>query len=724
MAGHLLILILTYLAFEVKGQVLRAPKLLVDPPVITEKATVTLNCQTPSPVSECFYIIGGKPAKQFSCLKKLTGTELLSIVKQSPPTEIKVKCFYLQTSASPHSDSFSITIQPLFPPTLIIDPPVIAETDSVTLNCQTPSFVAVSRCYFYTLSGRILRDSSCVQTLTGTDLMVNQRPPAEVKLKCSYIVNQGETDSPSPHSAFTSVTVQTLFPPTLIIDPPVITETDSVTLNCQTPSSVSVSRCYFYTLSGRILGDSSCVQTLKGADLMVNKHLPVEVKLKCYYTVNHGEADSPSPHSAFTSVTVQTLFPPTLIIDPPVITETDSVTLNCQTPSSVSVSRCYFYTLSGRILGDSSCVQTLKGAELMVNKHLPAEVKLKCYYSVNHGEADSPSPHSAFTSVTVQSQKPHKSVLRGESVVIVCSLPGSVKDDTRCNLYFGESTRPQITATTWGRKTSNKQRICQFFIPVNELLRFLDVVQKKDVSCDYSLSDSSVSPRSDGFSLTDIVNTESNKKPGLTMTPELVTDFTNVPTSDASPLNPTSEHNTAEIMTDPTISLTSAALHPTSEHKPTDQTPLCTSKVSVLNVTQQKQDSSNKETVTWILKWVILVAACGVILGVISLGLAFCCNKGKNDKHIHKRPQAKGNGDLMLTTQLHCGEMGKDPPANNTAYSQITCVPGSEMLNEQKPQNTDPDIYHVYATIPEDQTSPAHGLASTVYLCFNHRLDY
>ncbi|XP_029990912.1 uncharacterized protein LOC115419975 isoform X2 [Sphaeramia orbicularis] len=516
MAGHLLILILTYLAFEVKGQVLRAPKLLVDPPVITEKATVTLNCQTPSPVSECFYIIGGKPAKQFSCLKKLTGTELLSIVKQSPPTEIKVKCFYLQTSASPHSDSFSITIQPLFPPTLIIDPPVIAETDSVTLNCQTPS--------------------------------------------------------------------------------------------------------------------------------------------------------------------------------------------------SVSVSRCYFYTLSGRILGDSSCVQTLKGAELMVNKHLPAEVKLKCYYTVNHGEADSPSPHSAFTSVTVQSQKPHISVHRDESFVIVCSLPEHVKDDTRCNLYFGESTRPQITANAWGKKTSDKQRICQFFIPVNELLRCLDVVQKKDVSCDYSLSDSSVSPRSDGYSLTDIVNTESNKKPVLTMTPELVTDFTNIPTSDASPLNPTSEQDTAEIMTDPTISLTSAALHPTSEHKPTDQTPLCTSKVSVLNVTQQKQDSSNKETVTWILKWVILVAACGVILGVISLGLAFCCNKGKNDKHIHKRSRAKGNGNLMLTTQLHCGEMGKDPPANNTAYSQITCVPGSEMLNEQKPQNADPDVYHVYATIPEDQTSPAHGL--------------
>ncbi|XP_029990916.1 uncharacterized protein LOC115419982 isoform X2 [Sphaeramia orbicularis] len=399
MAGHLLILILTYLAFEVKGQVLRAPKLLVDPPVITEKATVTLNCQTPSPVSECFYIIGGKPAKQFSCLKKLTGTELLSIVEQSPPTEIKVKCFYLQTSASPHSDSFSITIQPLFPPTLIIDPPVIAETDSVTLNCQTPS--------------------------------------------------------------------------------------------------------------------------------------------------------------------------------------------------SVSVSRCYFYTLSGRILGDSSCVQTLKGAELMVNKHLPAEVKLKCYYTVNHGEADSPSPHSAFTSVTVQSQKPHITVHRDESFVIVCSLPGSVKDDTRCNLYFGESTRPQITATTWGRKTSNKQRICQFFIPVNELLRYLDVVQKKDVSCDYSLSDSSVSPRSDGFSLTDIVNTESNKKPGLTMTP--VTDFTNIPTSDASPLNPTSEYNTTEIMTDPTISLTSAAPpYPTSEHKPTE---------------------------TWMWNLLVVVGVCEGSVGVVLLGL-------------------------------------------------------------------------------------------------------
>ena len=101
------------------------------------------------------------------------------------------------------------------------------------------------------------------------------------------------------------------------------------------------------------------------------------------------------------------LLPPTLTVNPPVITETDSVILNCQTPASVSVTQCYFYTLSGgtvRVL--VSCLQTLTGPELlmMANQTSPAEIKVKCYYTVKRGETNSPSPHSDTTSIMIQSE--------------------------------------------------------------------------------------------------------------------------------------------------------------------------------------------------------------------------------------------------------------------------------------------------------------------------------
>ena len=97
-----------------KFSALLPPTLTVDKLVITETDSVTLNCQTPPSVSVsvCFFrILSGEPAKTFSCLKTLTGTELLKISHQSSPAEVKVKCFYLQISQSPDSNTFSIIIR-------------------------------------------------------------------------------------------------------------------------------------------------------------------------------------------------------------------------------------------------------------------------------------------------------------------------------------------------------------------------------------------------------------------------------------------------------------------------------------------------------------------------------------------------------------------------------------------------------------------------------------
>ncbi|XP_068999211.1 uncharacterized protein [Embiotoca jacksoni] len=131
--------------------------------------------------------------------------------------------------------------------------------------------------------------------------MANRRSPAEIKINCLYRVQQPE-ELWSPYSDIFSITVQTPLPPELAVNPPVVTETDSVTLNCQTPPSVSVSQCHFYTLSGGTVREFPCQNTLTGTEMLAIANLssPAEVKVNCYYIVKH-----PSPYSNLSSITIQ-----------------------------------------------------------------------------------------------------------------------------------------------------------------------------------------------------------------------------------------------------------------------------------------------------------------------------------------------------------------------------------------------------------------------------------
>ncbi|XP_065810425.1 uncharacterized protein [Labrus bergylta] len=204
---------------------------------------------------------------------------------------------------------------------------------------------------------------------------------------------------------FNGIQTEARLPPKLTVNSAVIKETDSVTLNCQTPSSVSVSQCYYQTLSGETVRIFSCLQTLTGSELLKMDHQSssAEVKVKCFYTVQSGGRNVPSPHSDTVSISIQTLPQPDLMVDPTVITETDSVTLKCQTPSSVS--QCYYQTLSGGTVKILSCLQTLTGSELLKMDHQSssAEVKVKCFYIVQNGDRNTPSPHSDTVSISIQS---------------------------------------------------------------------------------------------------------------------------------------------------------------------------------------------------------------------------------------------------------------------------------------------------------------------------------
>ncbi|XP_062420012.1 uncharacterized protein LOC119194023 isoform X4 [Pungitius pungitius] len=104
----------------------------------------------------------------------------------------------------------NIQTQVIDPPKLIMSSAVITETGTVTLECRAPSSPPVNHCYFIFVSVKHPKGFTCLQTLTGTELlkMSHQGAPAEVKVQCFYTVMFGDVNKPSPHSITSSITIQ------------------------------------------------------------------------------------------------------------------------------------------------------------------------------------------------------------------------------------------------------------------------------------------------------------------------------------------------------------------------------------------------------------------------------------------------------------------------------------------------------------------------------------
>ncbi|XP_047438304.1 uncharacterized protein LOC125006374 isoform X2 [Mugil cephalus] len=129
----------------------------------------------------------------------------------------------------------------------------------------------------------------------------------------------------------------------------------------------------------------------------------------------------------------------------------------------------------------------------------------------------------SFHKIQVQGQRPELSGHHTEDdYIFTCSLPASVEHDTTCNLYFGEESRPVVTAKTWKTRSSKtNQLFCLFTVQTNDLWRHLCSVQQKDVSCDYRLeyeanTTLSLAPRSDRYNLRDFFQNESNERRRVT----------------------------------------------------------------------------------------------------------------------------------------------------------------------------------------------------------------
>lgn len=95
---------------------------------------------------------------------------------------------------------------------------------------------------------------------------------------------------------------------------------------------------------------------------------------------------------------------PKLTVSRSEITETDSVKLKCEAPSSVPMSQCSFYSSTGATVKELPCLTTLTATELlkMANLKSPATVKLNCFYTTQPGAPN--SPYSNFSNIIIQSQ--------------------------------------------------------------------------------------------------------------------------------------------------------------------------------------------------------------------------------------------------------------------------------------------------------------------------------
>ncbi|KAM4587242.1 uncharacterized protein PAE49_023269 isoform 4-T4 [Odontesthes bonariensis] len=356
--------------------------------------------------------------------------------------------------------------------------------------------------------------------------------------------------------------------------------------------------------------------------------------------------------------------------------------------------------------------------------------------------------------IQARGQKPELSVQQHDAdVIFVCSLPGSVKHNTTCNLYFGEDGSPVRTLTVRESRSSKKNPwICQFFLPVDNILKRLLLVQQKDASCDYSLENklNSFSPRSDPRSLADYVKGVSNSAVTMRTAKSTVSKFNFFTPTASVNLKPVS-HRTQNTDTLTTVSTTakstvsklsfststaSVNLKPVS-HRPQNTDTLTTVSTTGLTVSHRLTSAhatsghttsgsdnhnptidmssttrttgnvtsgNNKTEITDMWRIVAAVAGGGITAGIIVLVLTCLRVKKKNETPSHKRTRGNLTDDFICMNDIDKGGMS---PSNNGVYSVITsppggdCPAGTEKLNRQKPQLEDSDVYHVYCTIPE-----------------------
>ncbi|KAJ7999438.1 hypothetical protein DPEC_G00194440 [Dallia pectoralis] len=514
--GHLfLCLLCLFYAFQnIKAHDPPQPSLTVSPTAIREKDSVQLICETPpsASVSHCYFTLKGRIEFPLStgCQWNLTGNHLVKWTGQESPAVVKIQCQYSATNwqyRSIYSGPSTVTIQD--DPQLTVSPTAITERDSVQLICETPPSLSVSHCYFNMGGGSSLPDSSCKQSVTGTQLLTwaGQPLPAVVQVKCYYTVF-GRTRR-SPFSNQVSVTIQDMLldllgdlmisdlttestsstavsagstvsshSDSINPDRPTTSLTSPLTPTATTSGGQCFTKCFVNHqnsnlavgvasgVGGFLLGLTAvclCKKTKKN-----NSQRPQAEQDDHNESLMIGDISSGGlvSRNGIYSVVVylQSTDPPqpSLTVSPTAIREKDSVQLICETPPSASGSQCYFTFKFVEFPLSTDCQQTLTGNDLVkwTGQSSPAVVKMQCQYSVTNWKYR--SIYSEPSTVTIQDD-PQLTVsptviTERDSVQLICETPASASGSP-CYFNMGggsslpdSSCKQSVTGTqllTW-----------------------------------------------------------------------------------------------------------------------------------------------------------------------------------------------------------------------------------------------------------------------------------
>ncbi|XP_024283600.1 uncharacterized protein LOC112254881 isoform X9 [Oncorhynchus tshawytscha] len=357
-----------------------------------------------------------------------------------------------------------------------------------------------------------------------------------------------------------------------------------------------------------------------------------------------------------------------------------------------------------------------------------------------------------FQYIKAQVQKPVISTSHNEEdFIITCLIPGLAGNDTSCNLYIGEKNKPFLKTQICKKKTQkNNQWYCTFSVTEDDLIRHLQSVRSKEVSCDYRVSSgpNSLSPRSDGYSFTvllDLVEVHISD-------PTTITAGLTSPLTPSTAVNPTSGWNVLSTLTTDTAKISTEVRPTTSLTSPlTPSTAVTTTSGSTVRSTLTTDTTlsptEGKSSTKSILSGQVWQAALAVVsgVGVFLVGLTAFCLCRSTKKNNSPRPTARQDDDnqydLVLgamsnAAMMDSGEAGiyslitsvpatflpsgpvqvsahEDVDSGNTGIYRLITAPRTSIPsgpieeNGQSLENYTTDTYHIYCSIPDKLANSA-----------------
>ncbi|XP_056591102.1 uncharacterized protein LOC130410449 [Triplophysa dalaica] len=414
---ELFIIIALHLLMMVQSS--EGPNMKVSPDVVRESKSVHLNCESPADVTviQCYFYANGEKYKDIklspSCDLSLTGAEVLLWTGLKSPVSLDIACYYTTDVSgvlkpSDHSPPVTLTIlDDLIKPIISVDD--IAST--LSISCLIPESDRNDfTCNLYTEDGplrhrrhshRTQSGDHCVFFISLSEIFTHKQT-VNRHLSCDYSFRTDpEMNLTSPRSDL--YTIRGFPQAVLRVSPSVIT--DTVQMNCLNRESLNMDTCFFTVdgMESNMKESRSCHLSLTESDIIHwSGGQRSSIIITCYYTVFKSQVLLPSPQSEPVTVAVWKLFKAVLTASSSVITDTDTVQIDCKNRDNLKMDTCFFIIDRSRMQEERSCQLSLTGYDIIHGSGgQRSSVSITCFYSgQSHGFES--SPHSDPVTVTVQ----------------------------------------------------------------------------------------------------------------------------------------------------------------------------------------------------------------------------------------------------------------------------------------------------------------------------------